>query len=273
MISWSCDLHTHTRWSDGNMDVYEMAEYAIQKGMRIFGISEHSPMPIEDNWNMKRADAAARMAQMREGKEKLGDRLTLLCGLELDYTTKDFPLTGYDYIIGSVHKITEGGTDTIDECEETSDRLIRECFGGDPYAYTSAYYECLSGFAGRKEAQIIGHFDIIAKFNEHARRFDESAPAYLTAAKEAAQTLCKADKIFEINTGAMSRGYKSVPYPSRTLLRFIRECGGRITFGSDAHDGQNIGYRFAEAVELALSCGFTAAMELSRDGFVEKPLI
>ncbi len=273
MTQWKCDLHSHTKWSDGTADIAEMAQGAIDMGLLCLGISEHSPMSAPDAWSMKRENAAARNAEMREMISAFEGRLVLLNGLELDYMTRDFSLEEYDYIIGSVHDIGAGRLgDTIDESAETSLRLVREHFAGDHYAYTSAYYKTLAGFASRKETQIIGHFDIIAKFNEGGRFFDEESPAYLCAAKEAAEALCKSGKIFEINTGAVSRGYRSLPYPSRTLLKFINERGGRITFGSDAHSVNAIAFKFDEAVELAESCGFSSAFALGAQGFIEVPI-
>ncbi len=273
MMAWTCDLHSHTKWSDGSMSARQMAQSAVDKGLSVFGISEHSPMRVPDTWSMKREDAEGRKVEMAALQKEFAGRLTLLCGLELDYMTRDFPLDGYDYIIGSVHQMPcLKPEETVDESEAATLRLVREHFGGDHYAYTAAYYRTLADFAQREEASIIGHFDIIAKFNEGGKYFDEEAPAYLRAAKEAIDALCERDKIFEINTGAIARGYRSTAYPSRTLLRFICERGGRITFGSDAHDGGFIAYRFDEALALAKACGFASAVEGRAGGFAEKGL-
>ncbi len=66
----------------------------------------------------------------------------------------------------------------------------------------------------------------------------------------------KANKIFEINTGAISRGFRTTPYPSRELLETIAKMGGRITITSDAHSTSGIVCSFDLAEQLALDCGF-----------------
>ena len=49
---------------------------------------------------------------------------------------------------------------------------------------------------------------------------------------------------FEVNTGAISRGYRSVPYPAVPLLEYIREKGGRVILSGDAHSTEGLCYRF-----------------------------
>ena len=78
--------------------------------------------------------------------------------------------------------------------------------------------------------------------------------------------------IFEINTGAISRGYRTAPYPAPFILRRIHEGGGRICLSSDAHDTAHLLCGFEAAAQLARSCGFRSAWTLSGDGFVEIPL-
>ena len=41
--------------------------------------------------------------------------------------------------------------------------------------------------------------------------------------------------IFEINTGAMFRGYRTEPYPSLPLLRRMKELGCKIMINGDSH--------------------------------------
>lgn len=66
--------------------------------------------------------------------------------------------------------------------------------------------------------------------------------------------LAQNGKALEINTS----GYKNTPYPipcPEILRRFAQLGGEFVTFGSDAHTPEFIGYRFDEARALALSCG------------------
>ena len=72
----------------------------------------------------------------------------------------------------------------------------------------------------------------------------------------AMKELLKAEIPFEINTGAISRGYRMEPYPSKILLKELKAMGGMIMINSDSHADNTLLYKFDQAESLALSCGF-----------------
>lgn len=160
----------------------------------------------------------------------------------------------------------------MDHTAEITRRAILEHFGGDPCAYAEAYYHRVAEIPEKTGCQIAGHFDLLTKFNEQGRLFDEEHPRYVSAAMDALEVLLRRDMIFEINTGAMSRGYRSVPYPALFLLRAIRERGGRICITSDSHSAETITHGFAQAAELARACGFRESWVLTQSGFVPQKL-
>ena len=49
---------------------------------------------------------------------------------------------------------------------------------------------------------------------------------------------------FEINTGAISRGYQDNPYPSETVIKMIKERGGKFILNSDSHSVDTIAFEF-----------------------------
>ena len=102
----------------------------------------------------------------------------------------------------------------------------------------------VSRFAEREDVTIIGHFDLITKYNEGGCLFDETHPRYLAAAKKSIDRLLAAGKPFELNTGAIARGYRTTPYPASQLLAYIREKGGALMLASDAHSPENIAFAF-----------------------------
>jgi len=77
---------------------------------------------------------------------------------------------------------------------------------------------------------------------------------------------------FEINTGAMSRGYRTAPYPNPVLLKELHAMGGRIIINSDSHSADTIAYAFDQAQKLAYDCGFRKVTVLTPQGFQEIPL-
>ena len=63
----------------------------------------------------------------------------------------------------------------------------------------------------------------------------------------------------EVNTAGLRRP-ESVTYPTVSVLRFYRECGGRIvTIGSDTHSESHAFYGLSQGVEILASVGFTEA--------------
>ncbi len=96
----------------------------------------------------------------------------------------------------------------------------------------------------RTKCDIIGHFDLVSKFNERYGMFDENDPRYIKAWQAAADRLIESGKPFEINTGAISRGWKTDAYPSEAMRQYIREHGGSFILSSDGHKKETIMYAF-----------------------------
>lgn len=111
-------------------------------------------------------------------------------------------------------------------------------------------------FTKKPQCDIIGHFDLLTKFNENHDIFDEKSDKYLSAAEEAVNTLAKNDVLFEVNTGAISRGYRTTPYPSPEIMKMIKSAGGKVTFSSDCHKADNLLYGFDNALSYIKSFGF-----------------
>ena len=75
--------------------------------------------------------------------------------------------------------------------------------------------------------------------------------------------------LFEVNTGAISRGYRSIPYPQIEFLKEFKECGFGAVITSDCHDKNFLDCQFNEARELLISAGFKSIFILTKDGFKE----
>ena len=106
--------------------------------------------------------------------------------------------------------------------------------------------------------------------NEGYRYFDEREDRYLEPALAAMKRLARTGLPFEINTGAISRGYRTSPYPSEILLRELCGMGGQIMINSDSHDVRTIGAGFDQALALALRCGFRHILVLKPGGGFER---
>ncbi len=265
-----CNLHTHTVLCDGKDTPEELVLAAIDAGMETLGFSGHSYVHFDLDCCMTREQTLQYRDEIKRLKEVYGDRLNILCGIEQDYFSDD-PPWGYDYTIGSVHYLPnpEGGYFAIDQDPETLQYAIEHYYMGRIESLWKHYFETVACVVQKTGCQIIGHFDLIAKFNEGGVMFDENDPFYLTFAAKALDKLLQTDAVFEINTGAISRGYRRLPYPSHKLMQYIATHGGRVTLTSDAHDKNNLLYGFDHAVTYARNLGFGSLCVMTRDGWRE----
>ena len=240
------DFHMHTNMSDGRHSAEEMVLSAIEKGMTRIGISDHSNACFAPEFGLDDGEKKrAYLAEISRLKEKYSDRIELLCGIEMDYYSQ-MSHDGYDYMIGSVHGI-ELPDGSFVEVDDTPDKLIEAAdsfFDGDIMRICEIYFDTVGNVIEKTGADIIGHFDLVSKFNRDDRLFDHNDPRYIKAWQKAADRLLLTGKPFEINTGAISRGYQDRPYPDFDMIDYIRARGGRFLLSSDSHHKDWIAYEF-----------------------------
>ena len=238
------DFHVHTTFSDGKHTPEEMVLSAIQKGMTAIGFSDHSYTAFDESYCMKKEKQTQYCNEVRSLRETYKERIAIFCGIEQDFYS-EAPTEHYDYSIGSVHYLKLG--DEYISVDESADILIQAAktyFDGDLYALVEEYFKTVSKVIEKTNADIIGHFDLITKFNEGYVLFDETAPRYRKAAESALHCLLQSGRPFEINTGAISRGYRTTPYPAKEWIDMIIKSGGKLIFSSDSHAKETLCYRF-----------------------------
>lgn len=200
-------------------------------------------------------------------REKYRDQIKIFYGLEADFYA-GVPLEGYDYLIGAVHALKIG--EAYVGFDRTADRvreIIDGYFDGDGLAFAEEYYRTLARLPEAGPFDIIAHFDLITKNLEKADLFDPKDPRYLKAAISAAECLAGKIPYFEVNTGAIARGYRTTPYPAPELIGVLRELGFGAIITSDCHDRRMLDCRFEEARQLLWRCGYTERYILTDEGF------
>lgn len=98
---------------------------------------------------------------------------------------------------------------------------------------------------------IVGHFDLVTKYNTGGRFFDESDPRYIAAWRGAADKLLETCRLFEINTGGMFRAGMTRPYPAPEIISYIKERGGEFILSSDSHNASSLCGNFDRCEFLA----------------------
>lgn len=259
------DLHMHTTVSDGEASPEEMVDEAIRLGLVAIGITDHSFTDFDTEYCMAENAAAAYQAELRRLASIYKDRITILCGMEQDMFSEPAPL-GFDYLIGSAHyvevpieyaqaaggHVSRDGKHCYVSVDETEDLFVRAaytCFEGDYLAFAEAYYETVSDVIERTGADIIGHVDLFAKYNEGNRYFDENDLRYVRAWQKACDTLLATGAAFEINQHGRSSGWRSVPYPAPAIYEYLRERGARFITTSDAHSASELASVWGECLE------------------------
>ncbi len=266
------NLHTHPVYCDGKDTPAEMAKAAYDRGFQLLGFSGHGFAPHDLDVCMTKEKEEQYRSDVLALKEEYAGRLDIRLGKEQDFYADDstaetgmeppadFP---YDYLIGSVHYVKKDGVYmSVDDTAEIMERAVEEHFRGSVRDYVECYFETESQVLIKTKADIVGHFDLVCKFNDTGRYFDESAPWYRDCAIAAIDRIAAAPStrrsgiadflgdggkpVFEINLGAMAKGYRSIPYPSAPLLARIQELGCPIVLSSDCHDARKLDYKMDE---------------------------
>lgn len=245
------DLHNHTtlcNHASGTVDEY--LQRAIELGIDEYGFACHAPMNFDPKYRMKLEERVVYENWVNEAKEKYKNSIRVLLGYEVDYL-KGFMLdeilnAKVDYLIGSVHflqnKNEMWGFDNPE--------FIGVYESVDIDKVWEEYFEAIKSMAKTNYFDIVGHLDLIKVF-----RFLPKKDVRLIA-KDALKEIKKANMVLEINPAGLRKPIEQT-YPSKELLEEAYSLGIDITFASDAHSVEHIGFGYLEATTLAKSVGYT----------------
>ena len=248
------NYHTHTNMCDGINTAEEMVLSAIEKGFDALGFSGHGFTDFATSYCIK--DVNGDIATINELREKYKNDIQIYLGIE-EEMSQFVNRADYDYIIGSSHYFEIGGKlYPIDGSKEHFEKGV-ELYGGDILRLAENYYIRFCDYIFKRKPDIVGHFDLITKYDElgesrflNNEKYTEIAEKYMTKALES-------ECIFEVNTGAISRGYRKNPYPQENLLHIIKKNDGKVTISSDCHNADFLDCCFDETKALLKSIGFT----------------
>ncbi len=270
MIKSNC--HTHTIYCDGKNTAREMTEAAVEKGFVSLGFSCHSPMIYENDWAIKKEKVADYIKEIYSIKDEYKDKIDILCGIEVDRDFCDVELDSFEYSIGSVHQfIIDGTVYELDYSAERLQKCVDELFGGSVLKMCKAYFELVSEFITSHNFDVVGHIDLITKFNEHVSIIDESDSEYQKYALNAVDEILKHNRniLFEVNTGAMYRKGNKKPYPAPFIMKYLFDNGAKITVTSDSHCTEALDFAFEEVYEYCKSFGFKHSYILTSKGKIQ----
>ena len=264
------NLHTHTTYCDGKNSPRELVEAAISKGFDSLGFTPHAPTSMNDETEIQHIDCY--INEIKALQKEFAEKIQIFSGIEFDYYSDGFVNPkDFDYSICSVHyNVIEGEKEiSYDHSPERTDKHIKEDFSSDGLAYARSYYERISSMQKASDLCFVGHFDLVSKFSElRPDFFDVSSKSYQDSALEALHTLSRKFDFFEVNTGAISRGVRTTPYPAPFILDEMKALGVKLILTSDCHNKDMLDCHFKEARDYVRSHGFCELYYLSDNEFV-----
>lgn len=260
------DMHTHGCFSDGKGNFSDFVKSAQEKGLVSLGFSDHSPVPIDNVWSMKKHLLEGYFNEINLVKKSTLTNIDLYAGMELDYIPGidvkkyiDFDKLPLDYFIGSVHYIYSSILDKYLEVDGPPDQfeiLVKKGFKGKGADVFKAYYNNVREMICTYVPVVVAHIDLITKNNKENIYFETSSSDYLNEIEKTLDTIKLYGTIIEINAGGMSRGYMDRPYPSEYILDKCIEKEIPITLNSDAHSPNTLAYEFDNIIEYIKIRGF-----------------
>jgi histidinol-phosphatase (PHP family) len=161
---------------------------------------------------------------------------------------------------------------SVDYSLDASEDGIKKLYGGDAMEMVKAYYALVARLPERGSFDILGHFDLLTKFQEKKVLFDEKSREYMAVAVDAMESVRGKIPFFEVNTGAIARGYRTSPYPQMEFLKEFNRCGFGVVITSDCHNKTFLDCFYKEAADLVAQAGFRSKWILTGNGFREVAL-
>ncbi|MDP5275928.1 histidinol-phosphatase [Chengkuizengella axinellae] len=249
------DLHTHhERCGHAKGSIREYVEAAIDGGLKVIGISDHSPYFAheEDRPNPRLTMATSEfntyVEEVLSLKKEYEDKIEVLLGMESDFLPdvahvyrRVLESKPFDYIIGSVHDVEE-----IRIFDRNRWKGLNE---QEQIELKELYYDLIEQSARSGMFDILGHIDAMKgnypEFsNIPTHRIDTSL-----------KVISECDVVIEINTSGKSKDVGGW-YPSDEILEKALFYGVKVTFGSDAHVPASVADEFERVSKRLKEIGF-----------------
>jgi DNA polymerase (family 10) len=193
------DLHTHSEWSDGRFSIREMVEGAIQRGLKVVAVTDHS-----QSLGIANGLSPERLRQQRleidEIQSEYEGKITILQGSEVEIKAdgsldfSDDVLASLDIVVASLH------TSLTQPRDQVTQRLLN--------AITNPHVDIIGHPTGRMIPDREGA--------------DLDMDAILNAA-------LKHDVVLEINANPQRLDLNDI------YARRVIDIGGKLAINTDAH--------------------------------------
>lgn len=262
------DHHTHLAPDDHALDeevlsverIAAHASAALARGLDAVCVTEHiyrfrvaQPAWQHPYWQEQTTwDIDAYWEALAEAKE-IGFPLRI--GIECDWLPEHQDvlvdaLAGrpWDVILGSIHWVDEGA---VDYDRYSAFDVI------EPDALWRGYVDRYARAALSGQFDVMTHADLPKSFGPLP-----GAAVLEQAYDDIADAVREAGVCVEISTAGLRKAAREV-YPGPALLERLQAREVPIVLSSDAHEPENVGHAFDQALAAAAAAGYTEVMEFS----------
>lgn len=235
-----------------------MARAAVGAGMRHYGFSPHSPIPVSSPCNMLRADVDVYLAEVQRIKTMPElQSCRFYAAMEVDYLGDDWgPVNEYfkslplDYIIGSVHFIPSqsGEYVDIDGHFDSFAKRMKAYFRDDIDYVVDTFYRQSRAMVEAGGFDILGHFDKVGQNASYYAPGIEDGSHYRQCVESLIDMIIDRRCVIELNTKAREQHGRF--FPGERYLPVLADAGITILVNSDAHQPDRIDASRGEAFNL-----------------------
>jgi histidinol-phosphatase (PHP family) len=256
------DYHVHLRpdepdataerfFTPGNAERYR--EAAEERGIAELGVAEHVyrfrqalevwQHPFWLSWAVDDLDDYC---------EFVRDRTDLRLGIEADFIpgredrmANLLESRDWDYVVGSVHFVGDDSLDTEEfsvwDRPEPPDKIWRR------------YFETLAAAAQSGLFDILAHPDLVKVWGKDRPVPEGDLRRFYYPAMEA---IADAGVAIEVSTAGLRKPVGEI-YPAPAFLEMAVDAGSPLALSSDAHEPEQLGHEYEQALELLQSMGVT----------------
>ena len=252
-----------------------VVERAVEAGFTHYGLSEHCPRYRTEDLLVGEEDLTpadlvhafeSYAEHARSLREQVSGKLDLLVGFETERLPPDswrerMPELrrrfAPDYIVGSVHDV-DGLV--IDYSPEAT-RQVADAVGGSE-ALQLRYFDAVADLVQTLRPEVVGHIDLIRKFDGPAPRFSPTVHRRIDVALEAVRSVAG---VLEVNCATHRRGLGPV-YPLVSILERARSMGIGVTLGDDSHGAHDVGVGLDASMRAIAEAGYREVCYLAKPG-------
>ena len=254
------DYHIHTkRCKHAIGEMREYVEKAIQIHIPEIAFTDHIPLP--DDFDIAHRMSCDELEDYLNDIEKLRNdfpEIKIHTGIEADYYDgfeeflyQTFKRFNFDVTIMSVHFIKGWPKNNWVFSYHFPNRPIQEIYFD--------YLQSLKKGIHTGLFNIVGHLDLIK--DEDFTLLDTNKSDLL----DVLQCVKNQSMAVEINTSGLRKEINET-YPNLNILPFLEKYDIPITFGSDAHKPEQVGYQFENVEKRLLNYPKIRVASITKDG-------